>query len=78
LGAAVTADGRRAVSASRDHTLKVWDLEAGAALAAFTCDADAICCAFAADHALIAGDALGHVHFLCLEEPKGPSADANR
>ena len=26
---AVTADGRRAVSASRDNTLKVWDLESG-------------------------------------------------
>ena len=26
---AVTADGRRAVSASEDNTLKVWDLESG-------------------------------------------------
>ena len=26
---AVTADGRRAVSASDDNTLKVWDLETG-------------------------------------------------
>ena len=32
LGAAVTADGRRAVSASSDQTLKVWDLESGQAL----------------------------------------------
>jgi WD40 repeat protein len=29
---AVTADGKRAVSASRDHTLKVWDLDSGRAL----------------------------------------------
>ena len=29
---AVTADGRRAVSASWDHTLKVWDLATGAEL----------------------------------------------
>ena len=29
---AVTADGQRAVSASRDKTLKVWDLESGRAL----------------------------------------------
>ncbi len=28
-GVAVTADGRRAVSASRDRTLKVWVLESG-------------------------------------------------
>jgi WD40 repeat protein len=31
-GVAVTADGKRAVSASEDHTLKVWDLESGRAL----------------------------------------------
>ena len=29
---AVTPDGRRAVSASEDKTLKVWDLESGRAL----------------------------------------------
>jgi hypothetical protein len=32
LGVAVTADGKRAVSGSRDHTLKVWDLDSGRAL----------------------------------------------
>ncbi len=32
LGVALTADGRRAVSASFDQTLKVWDLESGRAL----------------------------------------------
>jgi WD40 repeat protein len=31
-GVAVTADGKRAVSASRDNTLKVWDLDSGRAL----------------------------------------------
>src|ERR1022692_2338045 len=31
-GVAVTEDGKRAVSASWDHTLKVWDLETGRAL----------------------------------------------
>jgi WD40 repeat protein len=29
---AVTADGRRAVSASGDHTLRLWDLESGQTL----------------------------------------------
>jgi WD40 repeat protein len=28
-GVAVTQDGKRAVSASADHTLKVWDLDTG-------------------------------------------------
>ena len=28
----MTADGKRAISASDDHTLKVWDLESGRAL----------------------------------------------
>ena len=31
-GVALSADGRRAVSASDDQTLKVWDLETGAEL----------------------------------------------
>jgi len=31
-GVAVTADGKRAVSASRDKTLKVWDVDSGVAL----------------------------------------------
>jgi WD40 repeat protein len=31
-GVAVTADGKRAVSASQDWTLKVWDLDTGRTL----------------------------------------------
>ena len=30
-------DGQRAVSASLDQTLKVWDLESGEVIATFTC-----------------------------------------
>ena len=31
-GVAITPDGRRAVSASDDHTLRVWDLQSGQSL----------------------------------------------
>jgi WD40 repeat protein len=66
----VTPDGRRAAFASDDKTLKVWDLESGAVLATFTCDAEVWSCAFINNRKLIAGDGLGRVHFLCLEESK--------
>jgi WD40 repeat protein len=70
-GVAVTPDGKRAVSASLDKTVKVWDLESGEALVTFTCDGAVSCCAFSDPPKLIlAGDAVGHVHFLHLEEPK--------
>ena len=69
-GVALSADGRLAVSASRDKTLRMWDLESGAVLATFTCDAEAYSCAFLDGRKLIAGDAIGRVHFLCLEESK--------
>jgi WD40 repeat protein len=38
-GVAITADGRRAVSASVDHTLRVWDLESGNRTRNFTHEA---------------------------------------
>ena len=61
---AVSGDGRRAVSASYDQTLKMSDLETGAVLATFTCDAAALCCALAGARTIVAG---GRVHFLSLE-----------
>ena len=67
-GVAVTPDGRRAVSASHDHTLKAWDLESGVLLATFHCDAPATCCACAGNRTIVAGDAAGRVYFLTLEE----------
>jgi WD40 repeat protein len=56
-GLALSGDGRRAVSASDDNTLKVWDVERGELLATFTCAAAAMCCAFINDCKMIAGDA---------------------
>ena len=69
---AVRGDGQRAVSASYDHTLKIWNVESGELLATFTCDAAMRCCAFNGRE-LTAGDILGRVHFLRLEEPKAKS-----
>jgi hypothetical protein len=63
---AVSPDGR-AVSASEDKTLKVWDLDTAEALATFTADAALLCCAFAGGQTILAGDRGGHVHFLKLE-----------
>jgi len=70
IGVAVSADGRCAVAASHDKTLKVWDVETGKPIATFTCDGGVRCCAFAADNQFIAGDAGGYLHSLRLEEPQ--------
>jgi WD40 repeat protein len=40
MAVAALPDGRRALSASADKTLKLWDLETGNPLAAFTADSD--------------------------------------
>ena len=67
----VTPDGQRAVSASSDQTLKVWDRETEEAIVTFTCDDGAFCCAFSeALKLILAGDAGGHLHLLRLEEAK--------
>jgi WD40 repeat protein len=67
-GVAVSLDGRLVVSASHDKTLKVWDLETGNVIATFTSDAYMLCCAFATNGTVVAGDAVGHLHFLALED----------
>jgi WD40 repeat protein len=66
-GVAVSLDGRRAVSASSDRTLKVWDLETGRPMATFSCDYPASCCTFAGARMAVAGDSSGRLHFLSLE-----------
>jgi len=51
--------------------VEVWELETGEVFATFTCDAPANCYAFSdALELIVVGDAVGHVHFLHLEEPK--------
>jgi WD40 repeat protein len=75
----ITPDGRRAVSASDDQTLRLWDLESGKQIATFTGEGSMCSCAVApVGQTIIAGDALGQVHFLELveaDETKPPIGD---
>ena len=65
---AVTGDGRRAVSASSDKTLKVWDLESGKVIATFSGEGSLDACAVAPDGmTIVAAGASGRVHILRLE-----------
>ncbi|HUW84091.1 MAG TPA: NB-ARC domain-containing protein [Phycisphaerae bacterium] len=67
---AVTPDGRQAVSGSFDNTLRVWDLETGRVVATFSADGAVTACAVVPDGlTIVAGDALGQVHILRLEQP---------
>jgi len=66
---ALHADGRRAISASYGKTLRIWDLETGLEIASFTTDAGVTCCAIAPNgDTVVAGDGLGHMYFLRLED----------
>jgi WD40 repeat protein len=59
----------RAVSCGRDRTVRVWDLEAGGQIAAFTADAAIRSLAVTPDQTLIvAGDVSGRSHLLRLIE----------
>jgi WD40 repeat protein len=65
---AVLPDGARAVSASDDRTLTVWDLGSGTVLTTFGGDGGFLACVVAPDgRTVVAGDRLGVVHFLRLE-----------
>jgi WD40 repeat protein len=66
---AVTLDGRHAISALEDKTLRLWDLESGEQIATFTGEDDTGSCAIASDgRTIVAGDEIGRVHILRLVE----------
>jgi WD40 repeat protein len=71
---AVTADGQRAVSASDDRTLRVWDLESGRVIATFYGEGPLLACDIVPASGrsggsllIVAGGTSGRVHFLQLE-----------
>ena len=65
---AIASDGKLAISASHDNTLKVWDLLSGKEVASFSGDDEFKCCAIAPDGVtIVAGDLSFRVHFLRLE-----------
>jgi WD40 repeat protein len=65
-------DGKTAISASRDNTLKIWDLLSGKEIASFSGEGGFKGCAISPDGvSVVAGDALGRVHFLRLEKVSG-------
>jgi WD40 repeat protein len=67
---AITPDGCRVVSASRDQTLRVWDVESGENISSFTGEYDMLWCDLTpGGQTIIAGDASGRVHFLRFIEP---------
>jgi WD40 repeat protein len=64
---ASTRDGKYAVSASEDKTLKAWRLPGCEPVACFSTDNPLRCCCMTPDVGwAIAGDVLGNIHFLQL------------
>src|ERR1700730_5085840 len=62
MAVAALPDGRPALSASADKTLKLWDLETGDPLAAFTAASDLFAVAVAANDRFVAGSHDGRLH----------------
>jgi WD40 repeat protein len=57
---AIAPDGKTAISASWDNTLKIWDLLSGKEIASFSGDSGFNCCAILPDGVtVVAGDAIG-------------------
>ena len=65
---AMTPDGRCAISASADYTLRVWDIESGISIAAFTGESPMLRCALAPDgRTIIAREKSGPCAFFTAE-----------
>ena len=62
----VTPDGRRAVSGSRDQTLRMWDLDTGESIAIYGSDAGSVLTAAQRFLVLVSGRSSGRVEFLRL------------
>jgi WD40 repeat protein len=64
----VRQDGRYAVSASQDATIRLWSLDRGRQVASYHADHSFRCCVMAPDgRTVVAGDDGGQVHFLRIE-----------
>ena len=70
ISVAITFDGRRAVStALYDKSLRLWDLDTGKEIAAFTGNhAMSACTAAANERTVVVGEDSGRLHFLSLVE----------
>ncbi|HEX2974610.1 MAG TPA: hypothetical protein VHO68_01635 [Bacteroidales bacterium] len=66
-GAAMTGDGKLAITGSEDQTARVWNVEDGRLIAAFTDDHPITTCAIAGEKTFLLGDLMGRIHFLQLE-----------
>jgi WD40 repeat protein len=63
-GVSVSPDGKYAVSASSDDSLRLWDLEAGVVLARFQSESPLFACVLSPDgSSVVAGGTQGAVHF---------------
>lgn len=68
----ITPEGRPLLLTTEGQSLKIWDMEEWAVIASFTGDSDFLSCAVARDGvAIVAGDTMGKVHILRLEERNG-------
>ncbi len=62
---AIDSDGKQAISASLDSTLKLWDLKSKNCLATYFCNGEVTFCAMSPyGQMIVAGDQAGFLHFL--------------